>query len=225
MQPVVHLWSIVAQCIAPTCCLRHFATCAGGCSFYGKREGQIGHHSAGHIISKDTRTAVNTVFTRNGLEEKAIKMQSYVWSKFGRVRDAAAAAAGHDIQDDGVKYLHSHSWTSDTTDDRMLRYLITRFVGGSMLTSLNECDIKYSEHKLCVRILWCMTYMNPSSCCSLARCINKVQYIVQNDDAFWHYNTLARFAEQATLDATEATLQATQADLVATKAALDAHMS
>jgi hypothetical protein len=215
MQPVVHLWSIVTQCIAPTCCLRHFATCAGGCSIHGNRTGKIGaHHSAAHIISMDTRVAVNTVFTGNGLEEKPIKMQSYICSSVG------LRGAVRDIQDDGVKYLHSHSWTSDTTDDRMLRYLITRFVGGSMLTSLNECDIKHSG--LCVRIIKCLTGSNLGSCFHGAKGINKMQYIVQNDDAFWHYNTLARFAEQATLDATEATLQATQADLVAAQAALDA---
>ena len=89
-----------------------------------------------------------------------------------------------------------------------------------MLTSLNELDIKNSG--LCVRIMWCLTTRNPSSCFHGAKGINKMQYIVQNDDAFWHYNTLARFAEHATLDAIKATLQATQADLVAAQAALDA---
>jgi hypothetical protein len=60
----------------------------------------------------------------------------------------------------------------------------------------------------------------PRTCFHGAKGINKMQYVVQNDTAFWHYNTLARFAEQATMDATQAALVAAQASLLAAQAAL-----
>jgi hypothetical protein len=186
MLPVLQLFSIVAQCAAPVCTLRHVATCAGGCHLTGPKDGVRGCTDA-TTTHFDTRTAVGKVYTGIGTEQIAYGIRN---------------------SDDAIE-ISSHHWSSDSDVDQMLRFLISHFIGGSMLKSLNE-DTRASS----VRLLVCLTSTYPSSCFHGAEALNKTQWMINPrywaprggssmqgfggdmTDQFFHHVNLARFAEQ-----------------------------